>query len=109
HWIVGFDPAKTLNALPSRDSKIRTTDRLMLEHVHERCFTYPCFARYEDRLSTATQRDLQIIVQPAEAVLTPHNIAGELSGGIQTGPFAGVRHGSYEPITPLRERPNECG
>src|SRR5438094_1261855 len=40
--------------------------------------------------------------------MTPDDISGELSGGIQTGHFAAVRQGSYELITPLRERPDEC-
>ena len=61
----------------------------MLEHVHKRCLAYACFARHEDHLSLATQSHLQIVVQPGESFLTPHDIAGGLSRGIQTGRCCG--------------------
>ena len=89
HWVVGFHPPETLNALPSRDSEIRMANSLMLERVHKRSLAYACFTRYEDHLSLATQSHLQTIVQPGKSILAPHYLPGEVGRCIRTAPLCG--------------------
>src|SRR5205807_8051270 len=102
HGVVCLFSAEALDTLASRNPHTGMTDSILLEYVHQRCFTDTRFTGYKDHLAAATPCAFKTLGQFAERCFASHHMPGGFGREPRGRDGALLRDLGQKPVAALR-------